>query len=234
MRSLAALLLLSSVAFAAEPERFSLGGMATIRAPADYAVLTFRHMVIDPASSAKALEGCRKVVARAQDALRGEKVGKNEVNMLGLSLQTLLEHERSQTPKVLGFHASQTFQAVVRDLSRVPDVLQAVLDAGVLEVVATEYRTSKAKQLREQARKAALDDALEKARFMEHALGKKLRLVSIENIQLAFSDRPWEEARHSSSRIGIEIQQGELASWDSESPGTIRVTATAQAVFVGG
>lgn len=249
MRAAALLAVLSSAAAAQQEERVAVAVQATVRAAADYAVVTFRHEALDAESSAAALKSCRQTVARAFEAIKKRKISQGDLSTLDFSLTSIVDQQAHQAPRVIAYRASQSFQVVVKDLGHVADLAQAVLEAGVLEVVATEYRTSRAGALREHARKLALEDARDKARFLERALAKKLRLVALENVQLAFSDRPFGEGRRweSSSRAGLQSymdQAGELTPWengipmpegekrlDAETPGTIRVTATATAYF---
>jgi len=250
MRStlLAFAVLVASTAQAGEPSRVTIVGNATLRGHADYAVVTFRNMVVAKESSAAALSGCRQTIRRALAVLNKRGIKAADVSTLELSLRTLLDTRRGEAPRVVGYEATQTLQVFIRSLKDVADLIQVVLDAGVTEVISTRYRTSQPKAFREHARKLALADAFDKAAFMADALNKKLGLEKIENVHISFSDAPWASSSWGGSRAGREAflsNDGEETAWDygvalpdlgrridSETPSMIRVNARVTAAFV--
>jgi hypothetical protein len=225
----------------------TITGSATLRGHADYAVVTLRHQVIAKDTSANALATCRKVTKKAFAALAKEGVKSTDVATLDLALDTVVEERTGEPPRILGYRAVQTFQVFIRDLKRVADLTQVVLDAGVAEVVSTHYRTSQPTAFREHARRLALADVMDKAKFIEEALKSKLSMRKIEQLDISFSDVPWSTGGFGGdSRAGHEayLSGTEATAWDygvsipdlggrvdSETASMIRVTAQITALF---
>lgn len=222
-----------------------LTGVGTVRAHADHAIVAFRHKAMSEADAASALGACRQTVERARAALRRAGIRERDVQEIELRVWTQTREPRDAPPQVVGFIAEQRFQVVVRELSARADLIQAVLDAGVLEVQHTTWRTSEADALRLQARQLALVHLREQASFIEDTLGRELQLEMVDPADVSFQTETWQEGARSSSRAGVQAAQGGGPGARSEpgipvpprgAPGAalIRVGARVEGTFVVG
>jgi len=75
----------------------------------------------------------------------------------------------------INYRVRKTIVLVVRDVSRVDSLLNSVLEAGANYVSEVQFRTTKAREYRNQARALALKAAKEKAKVMAKALRQKVR-----------------------------------------------------------
>jgi uncharacterized protein len=233
-----------------ETDKISIDGTSTVRGRADFSIITFHHFEIDNEASSKAVAKSRAIIRKAIKALKKNGIAEKNITTIEFGVRTIFDDNSNTEPaKIIGYRADQQFQVVVEDISKVTDVVQWVLDAGVLEVVSTRYRTSKPGLYREKALELALKDAREKADFVCGAIGAECKIVMIENISIAFDDRPWSDEQNSGygmSRSGRQayIQEGgKEISWeeglempddepvDPESPGTIMVTASIKVTY---
>jgi len=73
-----------------------------------------------------------------------------------------------------GYCVRKTIVFAMRDVSRLDDLLNSALEAGVNHVYGVQFRTTKLRDYRDQARALALKAAKEKAKDMAKELGQKV------------------------------------------------------------
>ena len=99
----------------------------------------------------------------------------------------------SSTPTVAGYEVSNTVTVVVRDLTRLPSLLDAALEAGANNVYSLSFQSSEETSAYEQALKAAAQDALRKAALMAQAIGREagvtLSLTEFSNAGSVYTTR---------------------------------------------
>jgi uncharacterized protein YggE len=81
--------------------------------------------------------------------------------------------------KITGYEASENISIKVRDLSKAGEIVKGVGAAGISEITGPNFSIENEDQLKEQARKMAIDEAKEKAEVLAKDLG--VRLVRIVN-----------------------------------------------------
>jgi uncharacterized protein YggE len=75
----------------------------------------------------------------------------------------------------VGYRIHKTIVLTVQNLSKFEDLLDSVLQAGANYVYGVQFRTTKLREYRDQARALALKAAREKAKNMAKELGQKVR-----------------------------------------------------------
>jgi uncharacterized protein YggE len=75
---------------------------------------------------------------------------------------------------IIGYDVLKTVVLIVRDLSRFDDLISSALEAGANHVYEVQFRTTKLRDYRDQARALALKAAKEKAKDMAKDLGQKI------------------------------------------------------------
>lgn len=76
--------------------------------------------------------------------------------------------------ELIGYRVRKTIVFIVRDVSRLDDLLNSALDAGVNYIYGVQFRTTKLRDYRDEARALALKAAKEKAKDMARELGQKV------------------------------------------------------------
>jgi uncharacterized protein YggE len=76
--------------------------------------------------------------------------------------------------ELIGYRVHKTIVLTVRDVSRLDDLLNSVLDAGANYIYGVQFRTTKLHDYRDEARALALKAAKEKAKVMAKELGQKV------------------------------------------------------------
>ncbi|MFI6638335.1 SIMPL domain-containing protein [Streptomyces sp. NPDC050504] len=155
-------------------------GEGSASAAPDMAVLTAGVEVTRP--TAKEAMAAQSSAAEALlAAIRAQGVADRDVRTDSLSLNAAYQHE-DNTSKLVGYQASQIFSIKVRDIGKTGAVIQAATDAAgdAGRVHSVSFDVSDSKALRTKARKAANEDARDKAEQLARNTGHKLgRLVSI-------------------------------------------------------
>src|SRR5262249_53770299 len=152
------------------PSGITVFGSAVSRVSPDVATVkcTVSRLADKPA---KAFAEARKGSQSVQECLR-----KHKVTDFGASRITLAQQTRyvNGEHKFAGYLAKVSFRAVVGELESVEDVVCALVDAGANEIEQISFQTKRLKEVRAEARQAAVAAAKEKAENYCRAAGVKL------------------------------------------------------------
>lgn len=129
------------------------------------------------------------------------------------------------TQKVIGYAVSQNVDVKVRDLTKIGVVLTQVTQAGANQVNGVNFTIDDPTQLKQEARKKALDDARKKAQELADALGVKVvRVVTFSESSGTPGPMPYNfkglSAVQSAAPVAPDIQ-----------PGTLDLTSTISVTF---
>jgi uncharacterized protein YggE len=101
-------------------------------------------------------------------------------------------HERGGPARITGFRVSNQVTATVRDIGRVGDILDRLVDAGANEISGVEFVVSDAPKRLDEARTAAIADAKRKAELFARAAGAQVgRAVNIAEEEGHTPPRPY-------------------------------------------
>jgi uncharacterized protein YggE len=99
-----------------------------------------------------------------------------------ITLSRTYEHV-NQRQQPTGYSAKVSFNVLLSDLDRMEEILAGVVDAGANEIGSVEFRTTRLKEHRAEARRRAVAAAREKAENYCHAAGVSLgAVVSLEDV----------------------------------------------------
>lgn len=85
-----------------------------------------------------------------------------------------LNDEYDYEKKKHNYVATQTIYILVKDLNKYDPLVEGLVDQGVNNISGIEFRSSKADELKSEARKKAIEDARKKALDFTGALGQQL------------------------------------------------------------
>jgi len=149
-------------------------GSAVIRVEPDLALLQFgvsRHAT----KTRDALKEAQQTAQAVRACLT--KAGVTDVAASRLTLTQTTEYSGGRS-RPTGYLAKVVFNVMLTDLDKMDAVLVAVVDAGANEIGATEFRTTRLKELRLEARRNAVAAAREKADNYCRAAGVLLGAVT--------------------------------------------------------
>ena len=197
-----------------EPWGASVFGAASVDAAPDLARLRMAIKQTRP-KPGEAFEVTRSAVNQVREVLRGHTVPDTAVSASRLNLRSAWNFTGNER-KFLGYECTASFVIELRELEILETVLVDVVDAGANQVDGVEFDVSSKKQLRAQAREAAVAAAREKAQLYAHAAGVRLGpVVHIKDIDSDQMQNTYRSHAQSTAAGG----EGDLT------PGKITVTA---------
>jgi hypothetical protein len=159
-------------AFAAE-HLVTVAGEATVSVAPDIAIIrigvTSQGKNAREASEANATR-MTSVLAAIKDAGIAEK----DVQTSRLSLQPQYDPNKAGAAHLLGFQVTNQVTMKIRDIDRLPGVLDHAIAAGANEMSGIEFAVSEQSKLLDQARDEAIADARRKAEIYALAAGAKV------------------------------------------------------------
>lgn len=116
-----------------------------------------------------------------------------------------------QAPKVTGYQAQNTVTVRVRDLDRLGAMLDGLVSAGANEIYGIAFGLQDPQAAEDEARRAAIAEAVRRAGIMAEAAGVKLGpIIAITDAQASVGPQPRFRAMAEAS-MGAPIKRGEMA-----------------------
>lgn len=178
MRSLFIASVIATLNFPAQAadKLVTVTGYATIAVAPDSAVI--RIGVTSRAKTAReASEANAKQMTAVMSAIKGDGIAERDTQTTQLSLQPQYDAGKDGAARLLGFQASNQVTVKIRDIGRLPVVLDHATAAGANEVSGIEFEVSGASKLLDKARAEAIADARRKAELFAQAAGAKIGSV---------------------------------------------------------
>ena len=154
-----------------EPRLITVTGEAEVRVAPDEAILTLGVETLDKdlgIAKRHNDERLRSIVALAKKS----NGAPGTVRIENLTVEPRYKGEGVQE-ELTGYCVRTTVVLIVRDVSKFDDLLTSILEAGATYVYGVQFRTTKLRQYRDQARALALKAAKEKAKMMAKGLRRK-------------------------------------------------------------
>lgn len=186
--SLAAALLAASLSTAAAglpaladdaPRTLTLTGRAEVKAAPDMAVIS-AGTVSEAETARAALTANNETMAAVLKTIRNAGVAEKDIQTSNFSVQPKYTYPprasdgTQDAPKIVGYTVSNTVTVIVRELDKLGGVMDAVVSSGVNQMNGLDFTIAEAEPMRNEARKAAVADALARARLYAEAAGVKL------------------------------------------------------------
>lgn len=191
---LAAATLVPHAALAAD-KLVTVTGEATVSVAPDTAVI--RIGVTSSAKTAReASDGNAKQMTGVLAAIKDAGIADRDVQTSRLSLQPQYDPNKSGTARLLGFQVTNQVTVKIRDIDKLPAILDRAIGAGANEMSGIEFVVSEQSKLLDQARDEAVADAHRKAELYAHAAGVKVgRVVTITEEGSSPPPRPMQALR---------------------------------------
>ncbi|QYZ71532.1 SIMPL domain-containing protein [Neotabrizicola shimadae] len=186
MRILSILLLstlLATPALAEAPSRLvTVTGEGTVQSSPDLATLSI-GVTTQGDTAASALGANSAALAQVMDRLRAAGIEDRDLQTSDLSLNPNWTSDESGNSRITGYVASNQLMVRVRVLASLGAVLDAAVADGANTLNGLSFGLSDPKPLQDEARKAAVADAIARATLLVEAAGSKVGpVVSITEI----------------------------------------------------
>ena len=161
------------------PFGISVYGSAVMRVPPDLASITAAVTRLEKKPS-EAFSNAKHGAHAVAEFLRGAGISDFGTSRISLFQESRLiagEH------KLLGYRASIGFTVELRALEKTEEIITGMVDSGANEVRSVEFRISKLKDLRMEARRIAIGAAREKAEVYANAANVSLdKILHIQDV----------------------------------------------------
>jgi len=151
----------------------TVSGEATVSVAPDMAVI--RIGVTSGAKTAReASDANAKQMTAVLAAIKDAGIADRDVQTSRLSLQPQYDPNKGGTARLLGFQVTNQLTVKMRDIDKLPSILDRAIGAGANEMSGIEFVVSEQSKLLDQARSEAIADARRKAELYAHAAGVKV------------------------------------------------------------
>lgn len=203
------------------PFGVSTFGSAIIRIEPDLASIRFAVSRLEQRPK-EAFGRAHEAARSVQTYISQAKI--NEVSSSRVTLTQTFKYVQSEQ-KFIGYTATIAYHLLLRDLNRVEEILIGLTDAGVNEINAVDYQTSRLKEIRAQARQQAVKAAREKAENYCQAAGTTLGpVIHIEDINP-------DQLRGREGHVLQELQPDDGGPVQAFNPGSITVAGAVMVAF---
>lgn len=220
MPRLSALLLAGLLAAAAAPalgdeparERsLHVTGTGTVMAEPDMARIS-TGVESEGQTAAQALSLNSRAMARVIEAIEKAGIERRDIRTTSVALSPVYSRPRKDgdRPEIAGYRASNEVTITARELDALGPLLDAVTASGANRIGGIAFDISEREALTDEARTAAVADALRKARLMAEAAGATLGEVITIQEQGGSRPEPYPMARMAMAEdAGVPIAGGE-------------------------
>ena len=147
-------------------------GTASVDAVPDVATLAIEvNVAAKDAASAKKQADDR--VAQYLSFLEQNGVGKKDINSANLRTQPDYDYQNGKSI-LKGYRAVRTVEVTVRQLDKLNSLLDGALKAGLNEIRSVSLGVAQPEKYKDEARKAAIDDAIHQAQQLASGFKSKL------------------------------------------------------------
>jgi uncharacterized protein YggE len=150
----------------------SVVGEATVRGRPDMAMLTL-GVVSDARTAGEALAANTEGMTRILEALKAEGLESRDLQTANFSVEPLysqpppdFQHTQPFEPKIVGYRIRNEVAVRIRDLARVGALLDRSVGLGANSVSGPVFTVADPSTLQDQARQAAVRNALDKGKLM--------------------------------------------------------------------
>jgi uncharacterized protein len=170
-------------------------GEATVAVAPDAAVIRIGVNSQDK-TAREASEANAKQMTAVLAAIKDTGIADRDIQTSRLSLQPQYDANKSGTARLTGFQASNQVTVKIRDIDKLPALLDRAIAAGANEMSGIEFVITEQSKLLDRARDDAIADARRKAELYAQAAGSKLGpVVSITEEGAAAPPRPMQTMR---------------------------------------
>ena len=175
------------------PRLMSLTGLGEVTATPDMAVLSL-GVVSEDRTARQALLANTRAMTKLVAAMKKAGVEPKDLQTSGFSVNPkysrprVLQNGQPQAPEIVGYSVRNTLTIRIRELANAGEILDQAVSLGANAISGLTFTLADPKPLRNKARKAAMADALEKAKLYADAAG--VSLGAIQSITESGGIRP--------------------------------------------
>jgi uncharacterized protein len=186
-------------------------GSGKISAVPDQAVMTF-GVQAQAKDAKRALDGVSAKATKVSSAIKSAGVNDKDIQTANVSIDPQYANSTSPNPPIVGYTASLSVTAKVRELAALSNIISVATKAGATNVNGPTFSIADDSPVHAQAVQKAVDDARRMAQAMAQAAGKSVGdVVSVtSNSGANVSPFPTAFADGAAKDAAVPIQPGQL------------------------
>jgi uncharacterized protein YggE len=190
------------------PQERTVSVSATGSVAAEPDLATISTGVVSEADTAReALSRNTTTMAKVIDGLKALGISAQDIRTTALNVEPRYRSAKDQAPTIVGYQVVNQVRITARELKRLGEVLDQIVTLGVNQIGGIAFEVSKAEELRDEARKQAMANALRRARLYAASAGAEVGAVlTISEDAPAPGPRPL--ARTSLAANDVPIEPG--------------------------
>jgi uncharacterized protein YggE len=163
-----------------EPGQITVVGFGEVTASPDMATITV-GIVAQSRTTGEALAQVRQTMTQATGVLRQAGIEQRDLQTTTFQVRPQYQTVPNRPARITGVEVAAELIVRVRDLTKLGEILDRVVALGANSVTGPEFGLANPQAARDAARRAAVEDALRRARIMTEPLGVRLgRILQID------------------------------------------------------
>lgn len=184
----------------------SVSATGSVVAEPDLAMIS-TGVVSEADTAREALSRNTATMAKVIDGLKALGISAQDIRTTTLNVEPRYRSAKDQAPSIVGYQVVNQVRITARELKRLGEVLDQIVSLGVNQIGGIAFEVSKAEELRDEARKMAMANALRRARLYAASAGADVGAVlTISEDAPAPAPRPL--ARTSLAANDVPIEPG--------------------------
>ncbi|MCW8330566.1 oxidative stress defense protein [Photobacterium sp. SDRW27] len=148
-------------------------GSGEVTAQPDMAVFSVAVEETRPTAK-EAKKAVDKAVTAFVERLQAKGIERTNIQSANISLQPQYHYPKDKKPELVGYRANRHITVTVKDLEQLNSYLDSALGDGINRINNIELKVSNEDEYIEQARQAAIKDAMVKAESLAKGFGEKI------------------------------------------------------------
>ena len=188
-----------------------MSGRGEVSAAPDMAIISL-GVRTEGAEAAPTLRENNTAQAAVIEALKQAGIEARDIQTSGLQLDQRMAYPDNAAPRIEGYSASNMVTVRLRDLAGLGEVLDAAIEAGATNMADLRFAREDDAALRDEARKAAVEDAMQRARLYAEAAGVTLGKVRMIAESASTGPQPRPMAMMARAQAdSVPVESGELS-----------------------
>ncbi|MDO9384141.1 MAG: SIMPL domain-containing protein [Hyphomicrobiaceae bacterium] len=154
-------------------------------------------IITEAETAAQALSGNSQNMAKLIGGLKESAIEAKDIQTSSFRVEPRYTNPRDgQAPEINGYRVVNEVQVVVRDITKLGAILDALVKLGANQMNGLSFDVSKAETLKDDARKQAIENALRRAKLLAAAAGAEVGdVIAISEDVSHGGPRPFAMAR---------------------------------------
>jgi uncharacterized protein len=154
----------------------SVSATGSVAAEPDLATIS-TGVVSEAETAREALSRNTAAMAKVIEGLKALGIAAADIRTIAINAEPRYRSAKDQAPTIIGYQVVNQVRITARDLKRLGEVLDQVVSLGVNQISGINFEVSKAEELKDEARKAAMANALRRAKLYASSAGAEIGQV---------------------------------------------------------